>query len=168
MFMQKALYFLFLIPFLGFTQIPAYYSDIDFSQSNESIKLQLSELISDTHVINLYYTPEVWNALKIADLNPDNNQNVLLIYGYDDGDGVLSTDRSRDKDLSCHTSSCTGLWTREHVFPRSLGIPNLGTTNAGADAHALRPADSQRNTIRSNRPFEAGTGTASYITASGN
>lgn len=166
--MQKLLFFLLLIPFLCISQIPAYYSEIDFSQSNETIKLQLSELISDTHIIDLYYTPEVWDALKISDLDPNNSQNVVLIYGYNDNDGVFLTDRSRDKDLSCHTSSCIGLWNREHVFPKSLGTPNLGTQFAGADAHAIRPSDSQQNSSRGNRPFETGSGVASYITSNGN
>ena len=37
-------------------------------------------------------------------------ENVLLFYGYDDFDGVSKTDYTRDKDLSCHTSSCIGLF----------------------------------------------------------
>jgi len=166
--MRHFLFVLLTFPFLCIAQIPEYYNEIDFTQDGEELKEQLATLITDTHTFNLIYTPEVWNALKIADLDPDNPQNVLMVYGYDDSDGVFSTDRSRDKDLSCHTSGCIGLWNREHVFPRSLGTPNLGTSNAGADVHAIRPADSQRNTIRSNRPFEAGLGTASYITAQGN
>ncbi len=166
--MRQILFVLLAIPYLCIAQIPEYYADVDFSLDGEYLKNQLAILITDTHTTNLIYTPEVWNALKIADLDPQNSQNVLLIYGHDDNDGVFSTDRSRDKDLSCHTSGCIGLWNREHVFPRSLGTPNLGTTNAGADVHALRAADSQQNTIRSNRPFEAGDGAASYITASGN
>jgi len=166
--MIKRLVFLFLVPFLCIAQIPEYYSDVDFSQTGDDLKHQISNLISDTHVVDLIYTPEVWQVLKVSDLDPENNNNVLLVYGYNDADGQSQTDRSRDKDLSCHTSSCMGLWNREHVFPRSLGTPNLGTQNAGADAHSLRPADSQMNSARSNRPFEEGSGTASYITPSGN
>lgn len=166
--MRQILLILLALPFLCIAQIPEYYEEIDFSQNGEYLKDQLAILITNTHTLNLIYTPEVWNVLKIADLDPQNSQNVLLIYGHDDNDGVFSTDRSRDKNLSCHTSGCIGLWNREHVFPRSLGTPNLGTSNAGADAHALRPADSQQNTIRSNRPFEAGSGDVAYITPSGN
>ncbi|MCR9183443.1 MAG: endonuclease [Flavobacteriaceae bacterium] len=166
--MIKRIVFLFLVPFFCFAQIPEYYSDVDFSQTGNSLKYQISDLISDTHVINLIYTPEVWQVLKVSDLDPVNNNNILLIYGHNDTDGQSQTDRSRDKDLSCHNSSCIGLWNREHVFPRSLGTPNLGFQNAGADAHSLRPADSQMNSARSNRPFEEGSGASSYITQSGN
>jgi endonuclease I len=166
--MRQILFLFLAFPFLCIAQIPEYYSEIDFSQDGEYLKEQLAELVTETHTTNLSYTPGVWNALKISDLDPDNSQNVLLVYGHNDDDGIHSTDRTRDKDLSCHTSSCTGLWNREHVFPRSLGTPNLGTTNAGADVHSLRAIDAQRNIIRSNRPFEAGSGAASYITNSGN
>lgn len=166
--MRLLLFYFLVFPFLCIAQIPDYYSGIDFSEDGEVLKNQLAQLITDTHTINLIYTPEVWNALKVSDLDPQNSQNVLLVYGHNDDDGVYSTDRTRDKNLSCHTSSCTGLWNREHVFPRSLGTPNLGTVNAGADVHSIRAIDAQRNIIRSNRPFEAGSGAASYITSSGN
>ena len=153
-------------------QIPPYYSGVNFSLTGDALKGQLTQLITDTHTTNLPYTAtgtiDVWDALKQADLNPANTQNVLLIYGWDDADADLTNDYSRDKDLSCHTSSCNGLWVREHVYPRSLGTPNLGFEFAGADAHHLRSVDSQRNNQRSNRIFEDGSGIMSYITTSGN
>lgn len=166
--MFKKLFVFLLLPFYCFSQIPQYYESIDFSQTGSDLKNQLNILISETHTVNLIYTPEVWQVLKQSDLDPDNSNNVLLVYGFSDDDGVFMTDRSRNVDDSCHSSSCFGLWNREHVFPRSLGNPNLGLEYAGADAHSLRPADSQKNSSRSNRPFEAGSGNASYITSSGN
>jgi len=166
--MYKKLFVFLLFPFYCFSQIPEYYNSIDFTQSGEELRYQLEDLISSTHTVNLIYTPEVWQVLKQSDLDPENNNNILLVYGYTNDDGQYMTDRSRDADDSCHTSSCFGLWNREHVFPRSLGTPNLGIQNAGADAHSLRPADSQKNSSRSNRPFEAGSGSASYITSTGN
>lgn len=166
--MRKILLVFLAFPYLCIAQIPDYYSEVDFSLDGEDLKNQLAILITDSHTTNLSYTPGVWNTIKVSDIDPENSQDVLLVYGHDNNDGVFSTDRSRDKDLSCHTSGCIGLWNREHVFPRSLGTPNLGTSGAGADVHAIRPADSQRNTIRSNRPFEEGAGAASYITSSGN
>jgi len=165
--MIKRIVLLFFIPFFCFAQIPDYYSTIDFTQTGDELKFQLTDLISDTHTVNLIYTPEVWQVLKVSDLDPENTDNVLLIYGYSDSDGQSQTDRSRNKDFTCNTSSCEGLWNREHVFPRSLGTPNLGYQNAGADAHSLRPADSQMNSVRSNRPFAQGSGTSSYITSNG-
>ena len=153
-------------------QIPAYYSPVNFSLTGEALKLQLAQLITDTHTTNLPYTAtgttDVWDALKLADLDPANIQNVLLVYGWNDSDTDVTNDHSRSKDLSCHTSSCNGLWVREHVYPRSLGTPNLGFEFAGADAHHLRSIDSQRNSLRSNRVFEDGLGVMSYVTIAGN
>ena len=57
-------------------------------------------------------------------------------------------------------------WNREHVYPKSLGNPNLGTSGPGADAHHLRPCDPARNSSRSNRKFQDGSGN-SAITSQG-
>lgn len=147
-----------------FSQIHPYYSGIDFSLSPSQIKSQLSNLVSTTHHTQLVYTPDVWDALKLADLDPNDvsQQNVILIYGHDNN-GPLSEHRTRNKNNTCNTSgSCIGLWQREHVFPRSLGTPNLGFENAGSDAHAIRPIDAQKNSSKSNRIYGYGSGTASY------
>ncbi|MDR6968832.1 endonuclease I [Flavobacterium arsenatis] len=162
--MKKIFLGLFLMPLFCIAQIPVYYASIDFSQSGESLRSDLTNLVSTTHVYDLVYTPEVWNALKQTDLDPTDNTKVLLVYGYEDGsDDVYFNDRRRDKDLSCHTSSCTGLWVREHTFPRSLGNPNLGYVFAGSDAHHLRAIDSQFNNTRSNRIFDEGSGNATVL-----
>lgn len=165
--MRKLTFVFLLLPFIVFTQIPEYYNSIDFSVTGEDLKNQLTQLIDETHSVDLIYTPEVWDVLKQSDLNLENEETVLLIYGYDDNDNISQTDRSRDVDFSCHTSGCIGLWNREHVYPKSLGTPNLGTEFAGADAHSLRPADSQMNSSRGNRVFEEGSGNAT-ITSNGN
>ena len=105
---MKKITFLLLLPFWCFAQIPQYYASVDFNETGEALKNQLSTLITTTHTYQLIYTPDVWNALKQTDLDPANPQNVLLIYGYNDADAITSNDRTRSKDLSCHTSSCTG------------------------------------------------------------
>jgi endonuclease I len=171
--MKVKLLFLLLLPFLCLAQIPAYYATIDFSQTGNNLKNQLTNLITNTHTTFLPYTAtgttDTWDALYQTDLNPNNSSNVLLFYGWDDTDGDYTNDYSRDKNLSCHTSSCSGLWQREHVFPRSLGTPNLGFELAGSDAHNLRAIDTDRNGARSNRMFEASTSSVmSFITTSGN
>ncbi len=168
---KKATYLLVFLfaPFYILSQVPDYYQDIDFSTTQEDIKQQLSDLIITTHFYELIYTPEVWNVLKVADLEFINAVEVLLLYGFDDYDGISKTDRTRHVDLNCTQSSCIGLWNREHVFPRSLATPPMDTSypSAGTDAHGLRAADSQMNSSRSNRSFEVGTGDA-HITPSGN
>lgn len=169
---KKYLLIIFLFPFVLFSQIPAYYSSIDFSQSPENIKTQLKALITDTHTTLIPYTSsntDTWDILKQSDLENQTSDNVLLIYGYNDSDALISNDYSRDKDLSCHSSSCVGLWNREHVFAKSLANPSLDDSypSAGTDVHNLRSCDSQMNSSRNNRIFQEDSGNA-HITSIGN
>ncbi|MDG4945771.1 endonuclease [Weeksellaceae bacterium KMM 9713] len=148
-------------------QIPKYYSNIDFSSNANQIKLDLSKLIQQTHHTNLRYTPDVWNVVLEADRDSKNPNKINLFYGYDNTDGINKTDRSRDIDLRCNFSGdCRGYWNREHVYPRSLGTPNLGKEFAGADAYGIRPTDFEMNVWRSNRAFGDGQGNA-RVTSSG-
>lgn len=165
--LKKIYWLLLLIPFQLFGQIPDYYIGIDFTQNGENLKNQLSNLIIATHSNDLSYTPGVWNAIKETDLDPDNPNDVLLIYGFDDSSSDVTEHRTRDVDLSCHSSNCNGKWVREHTYPRSLGNPNLGSSGPGSDVHHIRASDSQRNNLRSNRPFAEGSGPASYVTPTG-
>lgn len=164
--MLKKLLIFILLPFLGAAQIPDYYIGIDFTLEGNPLKNQLSNLIIATHAHELIYTPEVWQAVKTADLVPGDTEHVLLLYGYDDTDGDPKTDRTRHVDESCHTSSCNGKWVREHTYPKSLGDPPLGTSGPGSDAHHIRPIDNQMNNWRSNRKFADGNGVA-HITPQG-
>ena len=127
--MKTKILFLVLLPFFCLAQIPTYYNSIDFTKSGDELKNQLKTLITNTHITNLPYTAtgktDVWDALSQTDLNPNNSNNVLLVYGYNDSDADVSNDRTRDVNAKCHTSSCNSLWVREHTFPRSLGTPNL-------------------------------------------
>lgn len=137
------------------SQIPSYYQNIDFNLDGESLKHELSILITNTHTTPLIYTPDVWNVLKLADLNPDETAEVLLLYGWNDTDIVTNNDRNRDRNATCHTSNCADKWVREHVYPRSKGTPNLGFEGPGSDAHHLRAVDYDRNSLRSNFKFIA-------------
>lgn len=164
-------FIVFALTFTIYAQIPTYYNDIDFNQTGDALKYQLTTLISDTHTNLIPYTSsdtDTWDILKQSDLETNNTEDVLLIYGYNDVDGDNLTDRIREKTLSCHSNSCIGLWNREHVFPKSLANPSLDTSypSSGTDAHNLKPCDSQRNSSRSNRLFAEGTDN-SHITAQG-
>ncbi len=147
----------------AFGQAPAYYNDVNLNLNGQDLKGELAVKIISTHTTFLGYTPGVWDALKQSDLDPNDPNKVLLIYGYDDNDGVFKTDRTRNKD---DHGSGIGIWNREHVYPKSLGNPNLGTTGPGSDAHHLRPCDGQMNSSRSNRKFADGSGN-SVITPQG-
>ncbi len=152
----------------SWAQIPEYYSNINFEQHGVSLRLQLSNLITDTHHNFLPYTSgatDTWDVMRISDLSSDNSGAVLLIYGYDDDDDDFINDRSRDPYDTCHTGWCNGKWNREHVFARSLSNPPLTTTDPGpgTDIHNLRAADSQKNSERSNRFFADGSGNSGII-----
>ena len=138
------------------SQVLPYYEDVDLSLNGQALKVALSEKVSDTHTTFLRYTPDVWNALKRADLDPTDPSKVVLIYGYDDTDGNFKTDRTRG--VNRNGGNRGNDWNREHVYPKSLGRPNLGTTGAGADAHHLRPSDVDRNSSRGSRKFAEGSG----------
>jgi len=145
-------------------QVPVYYQFVDFNLNGNALKKELSQLISDTHLHELQYTPDIWNALKQADVDTADSSKVLLIYGYNDTDAATANDRTRARNASCHTSNCNGKWVREHVFPRSKGTPNLEFEGPGSDAHHLHAVDYDRNGMRSNYKFIENP--ASYITYS--
>lgn len=163
--MKKIWFALFLaISFNSFAQIPEYYQSINLNLNGEDLKQELATLITYTHTVELVYTPEVWNVLKQADQDPTNEDKVLLLYGWNDLDLTKNNDRTRDRNASCHTSSCEDKWVREHVFPRSKGTPNLNFEGPGSDAHHLHAIDYDRNSLRSNFKFIANP--TPYITYS--
>ena len=162
---------------LATAQIPPYYSSIDFSQSGDNLKVQLSNLIIDTHDNFIVYTsgtPNTWDVLSISDLEYSTSDNVLLVYGYDNNDGMFISDRLRGVFEKCNFFGCAGtagLWNREHVFAKSLANPSLvansSSAGPGTDVHNLRAADSQKNTQRSNRLFIDDSGVESKVTNDG-
>jgi endonuclease I len=162
--MKTRLLFL-LISVFSYSQIPVYYSSIDFTQSGNTLKNQLTTLITTTHTTNLSYTPGVWNALKQTDLNPSNSANVFLVYGFNDFDAVYKNDRTDDVNNICSSSCPTGAWNREHCYPKSLGNPDLGTSGPGSDAHHIRASDVTFNADRGNRLYVDGEGDAGSIGA---
>lgn len=146
--------------------MPSYYEGINFSTTNLNLKNELTDLVTATHVNQINYTPGVWNTLLQADLVPNDDTKVLLIYGFDDSSD-LKNHRTRDKDLrnTGGCGSCNGRWEREHVFPKSLATPPLETdyVSAGTDAHNLRAVDRQMNSSRSNRKYINSTGNATTM-----
>lgn len=162
-------YFLFLLySVVSFSQIPAYYSGIDFTQTGNNLKNQLATLITNTHTNQLSYTPGVWNALQSGDLNPSNSSQVLLIYGFNDVDAIYKNDRTDLTTNICSSTCPTGSWNREHCYALSLGTPALVTSSPGpgTDAHHIRAADVTFNADRGNRPYADGSGDAGPIGAS--
>lgn len=147
---------------VSFAQVPSYYSDVNLTLTGINLKNALTTKITNTHTNQISYT-QVWNVLKVSDVDPTNAANVLLVYGYDDNDGNETTDRSRDKNAN--GGSNTGEWNREHVFPKSLGTPELGSSGPGSDAHNLKPSDVDNNGTRGNKKFATGSGDGGIIGA---
>ncbi|WP_348679851.1 endonuclease [Flavobacterium coralii] len=138
-----------------------YYNGFNFNQSGMALKNALSTKITTTHINELSYSPGVWNALKVTDQDPDNPGFVLLLYGF--SESVCPAGSSNDDDHRRRNANNNGgdpncEWNREHVYPQSLGTPDLGQEGAGADAHHLRACDVDRNGQRGNKLYTTGSG----------
>lgn len=96
-------------------------------QSSTAILEALRTLTINTHKKTTTYS-ECQSYAKKTDCENENNK-VTLIY------------------TSLNTSSSD--WNREHVWPKSKGNPNLGTSGPGADLHHIRPSDNKVNSNRS-------------------
>ncbi|MEU6868223.1 endonuclease [Streptomyces sp. NPDC046876] len=84
----------------------------------------------------------VWNALKVTDQDPNNPNNVILVY----------SGRSQSKSSN---GGGANDWNREHVWAKSHG--DFGTvTGPGTDLHHLRPEDVTVNSTRGNKDFDMG------------
>ncbi len=167
--------FIFIVTFLcagsSFGQIQSYYNGLDFTNTGEDLFLELSTRIKSTHISIPYTssTTDTWDVLKQAEEDPNNASNVLLIYGFDDADGDYKTDRTRAKSDTDTGGGVSGKWNREHIFAKSIANPVLNTDNPGpgTDVHNLRPADSELNSLRSNRKFMDGSGDSKIISSNG-
>jgi endonuclease I len=152
---------LFLIGLISFTTVAqqSYYSDVDLTLSGIQLRDELAIKVINTHLNPLNYS-EIWDAIRNTDEDPSNANNVLLLYGWENGtDGDITNDASRDKN---DNGGNVGDWNREHTFANSLASPDLDSSGtngtAYSDAHNLRPTDVQRNGQRGSRLFGAGSG----------
>ncbi len=85
---------------------------------------------------------DLWNILSDTDEDPDNTNNVLLLYtGWSYAKSNHGGDASE--------------WNREHVWAKSHG--DFGTSApAGTDVHHIRPTDVTVNSKRGNLDFDNG------------
>lgn len=122
------------------TEVPAtgYYEDANGKEGLE-LKAALHEIITDHRELSY---AEVWDALRETDEDPNNPDNVILLYSGD----------SRAKSSN---GGNVGDWNREHTWAKSHG--NFGTSKGpGTDIHHLRPTDVQVNSTRGNLDFDNG------------
>lgn len=124
---------------LAYSQIPPGYYDSAAGLTGTPLKNALNDIISG-HT-ELTYSA-VKEALKSTDEDPNNSNNVILLY----------------KGTSQSKSSFGGGandWNREHVWAKSHGgFGNVAP--AGTDLHHLRPTDASVNSSRGNKDFDNG------------
>lgn len=141
----------------------SYYNDVNLNLTGQELYFELQVKIDQAS--NSFTYGDVRDAVLISDEDISNNNNVLLVYGYNDTDGNCTTDRSRDKG---DFGGATCQWNREHVFARSNTNPPMGnvdnnTTGIGADPHNIRPCDQQMNNTKGNKKFASGNGNAGIV-----
>ncbi|MGV0948546.1 endonuclease [Empedobacter falsenii] len=134
---------------------PAYYSSINFSKTKNELKNDFAKLITDTHKQNVSYSEGLKNLFQTSDADPQNPSNLLLIYG------------SQSSGTHQRSRAFSGSWNREHVYAKSKGTPNLGTSGPGSDGHHLRPADVTLNSTRGSLLFDDGVGAMAMKTSRG-
>ncbi len=85
---------------------------------------------------------DVWNILTVADRDPNNPDNVILIYTGYSVNGPAEYDGGNG-------------WNREHVWAKSHGFPNSSDT-AYTDCHHLKACDISTNSARGTKDFDDG------------
>ena len=88
---------------------------------------------------------QVWYALMYTDEDPNNTNNVILIY----------TGRSQAKSYNASGNNDPDAWNREHTWPKSHGFPSSGDWGY-TDIHQLRPCDASVNSARGNKDYDNG------------
>lgn len=124
-------------------EAPAGYYDSAEGLTGEELKAALNEIISG-HVKFPYSSSstDTWDVLKETDKDPNNPNNVILLYTGASVDGTQEFNNGNG-------------WNREHVWAKSRG--DFGTAQGpGTDVHALRPANIDVNSHRGNRWFGYG------------
>jgi len=127
-----------------------YYADAIFAvnggHGSIAIKSAITTTISQDHK-DLTYA-EVWTALTETDEDPDNSDNVILLYR-----GISKPKLSNG---SGPASSNPDNWNREHVWAKSHGGLKSEGQSGYTDIHHLRPTDISVNSTRGNLDFDTG------------
>ena len=138
-----------------------YYSDLN-GLAGEDLIIALEQIISNPDIVRAHSYSDIKEILKDADVNPENSNQVWLVY----------TEQPRSKIDFQTTSSSVGKWNREHTFPRSRGgFNNISADSnadgidqywqtsidslrhANSDAHGLRASDGPENSSRGNKHY---------------
>lgn len=142
--------------------IPLGYYDSLNGKSGAELKAALQAIISNSTLVREHTYGDVFDILKSADVNPQNTNQVWLMY----------VEQPRSKlDQQTGTSGASGFWNREHIYPQSRGGFTDGTSGSAdgfdafdttgpddilaghSDAHHIRAEDSPENSLRSERNY---------------
>ncbi len=115
-------------------ELPSYYNSINLSLTGIALRNSLRTLITDTHKKHTSYS-ELKSVLCKADSLPNDSSKMILFY---------------TRTIHPATYS-TSVWNREHVWPKSLSW--FYESEAGSDAHHLRPTNPTANSTRNNNPY---------------
>ncbi|PWK81982.1 endonuclease I [Lentzea atacamensis] len=119
------------------------------NKTGSALKTALNNIIRDQTKLSY---EAVWDALKVTDEDPNNSNNVILLY----------SGRSQPKSTN---GGGADDWNREHVWAKSHG--DFGTaTGPGTDIHHLRPEDVSVNAARGNLDFDNGGSAVSEASGS--
>lgn len=128
------------------TTYTGYYEGID-GLYGDDLFLELNEIVNDGVTMQSY--GDARYILNISDRDPDNSNNVILVYTN------LSVDGTWDSGAT---------WNREHVWPQSLlGVSTSNSSrHEGADLHNLKPSDTRENSSRGNKYYDDFMSGSSY------
>jgi len=126
-----------------YADIPDGYYDSTEGLQGEELKTALYNIIKN-HTDYPYTSSgtDTWDILKEADRDPDDAENVILIYTGWSVNGAQEYNSGQG-------------WSREHVWAKSHGFPNE-SQDAYRDAHHLRPCDISVNSSRGTKDFDNG------------
>ncbi len=137
-----------------------YYDSLE-GLSGANLKTAIQNIIANPAVVRAQTYGDVVDILKEVDQNPENSNEVWLIY----------TEESRSKIDYQTGNSIIGKWNREHIYCQSRGnygdLYNTSSDGIGkyalsgpddigaglSDAHHIRAVDGQENTSRNNRNY---------------
>ena len=115
----------------------SYYANLNENLTGTAFRAELASLITSTHRYNPTYDG-LRNIFDESDADPNKSGNILWFY--------------TGTSVSFSGSFNTGT-NREHVWPKNAGNAFPETSDAGSDAHHLRPTNSSLNSTRSNNSF---------------
>ncbi len=115
----------------------SYYAGLDTTKEGTTFRTELATLIKTTHKYNTTYG-ELIDVYPDSDADPNKSGNILWFY--------TGTSVKAPTNFNSGTN-------REHVWPKNAGNAFPEKSDAGSDAHHLRPCNTNLNSTRSNNNF---------------